>query len=67
MFWQCSELGIFMHWTGNSMDNLLSSFGLVDARISTSEKDLSVQGILFCKFSADSYAILPEKKPAEFY
>ena len=30
----CSELGIFMYWTGNSMN------GLVDARISASEKDL---------------------------
>ena len=40
LFWQCSELGIFMYWTGNSMDNLLSYCGLVDARISTSENDL---------------------------
>ena len=29
-----------MYWTGNSMDNLLSYCGLVDARISTSENDL---------------------------
>ena len=36
----CSELGIFMHWTCNSKDNLLSYSGLVDARISASEKDL---------------------------
>ena len=40
MFSTCSELGIFMYWSGNSMDNLLSYCGLVDARISTSEKDL---------------------------
>ena len=42
MFSPCSKLGIFMYWTGNSMDNLLSYYGLVDARISTSEKDLPV-------------------------
>ena len=39
----CSELVIFMYWTRNSMDNILSYCGLVDARISTSEKDLPVQ------------------------
>ena len=39
----CSELGIFMCCTGNSMNNLLSYCGLVDARISASEKDLPVQ------------------------
>ena len=41
MFSPCSELGIFMYWTCNSMNNLLSYCGLVDARISASEKDLS--------------------------
>ena len=43
-FWQCSdsELGIFMYWSGNLMDNLLSYCGLVDARKSTSEKGLPV-------------------------
>ena len=29
----CSELGIFMYSTGNSMNNILSYFGSVDARI----------------------------------
>ena len=38
----CSELVIFMYWTGNSMNNVLSYCGLVDARISASEKDLPV-------------------------
>ena len=38
----CSELGIFMHWTCNSMHNLLSYCGLVNARIGASEKDLPV-------------------------
>ena len=37
-----SELGIFMYSTGNSMNNLLSYCGLIDARISASEKDLPV-------------------------
>ena len=41
----CSELVIFMYWTGNSMNNLLSYCGLVDARISGSEKDLPVSCI----------------------
>ena len=35
-----TELGIFMYWTGNIMNNLLSYYGLVDARISASEIDL---------------------------
>ena len=38
----CSEHGIFMYWTRNSMNNILSYFGLVDTRISASEKDLPV-------------------------
>ena len=33
MFWQCFVPGIFMYWTGKSIDNLLSYCGLVDARI----------------------------------
>ena len=40
----CSELVVFMYWTINSMNNLLSYCGLVDARISYSEKDLPVPG-----------------------
>ena len=38
----CFALVIFMSWTGNSMNNLLSYCGLVDARIIASEKDLPV-------------------------
>ena len=44
-FSSCSELGIFMYWTRNSMNNLLSYCGLVDARISASEEDLPVYKI----------------------
>ena len=47
MYTTCSELGIFMHWTCNSMNNLLSYYGLDDARISASEKDLPVTMAVF--------------------
>ena len=47
MFYPCSELGTFMSWTSNSMNKQLSYCGLVDARISASEKDLPVI-IWFC-------------------
>ena len=47
MFSTCSELGIFMYWTRNSMNNLLSYCGLVDGRISASEKDLPVPKYVF--------------------
>ena len=36
------ELGIFMYWTCNSMNNLSSYCGLVDAKIRASDKDLLV-------------------------
>ena len=38
----CSELGIFMYRTCNSMNNLSSYCGLVDAKIRASDKDLPV-------------------------
>ena len=37
----CSELVVFIFWTCNSMKNLLSYCGLVDARISGSEKKIT--------------------------
>ena len=40
--YQCSEHAIFMYWTCNAMNNHFSYCGLVDARISDSEKDLPV-------------------------
>ena len=46
MYTTCSELGIFMYWTGDSMINLLSYCGLVFARKSASEKDLPVHAKL---------------------
>ena len=42
MYTTCSELVVFMYWTGKSMNNLLSYCGLVDARIRGSDKDLPV-------------------------
>ena len=42
MFSPCSELGIFMYWTCNSMNNV-SYCGLVDAKIRASDKDLPVK------------------------
>ena len=50
MYTTCSELGIFMYWTCNSMNNLLSYCGLVDAKIRASDKDLPV---LLCKPAKD--------------
>ena len=43
IFLACSEFGIFMYWTCNSMNNLLSYCGLVYTRASASEKDLPVR------------------------
>jgi hypothetical protein len=42
MYKTCSELEVFMYWTGKSMNNLWSYCGLVDVRINASEKDLPV-------------------------
>ena len=42
MYTTCSELGIFMYLTGDSMDNLLSYCGLVDAKIRASDNYLPV-------------------------
>ena len=41
----CSELVIFMYWTGISMSNLLSYCGLVDVRINASDKDIPVNTV----------------------
>ena len=49
MYTTCSDLVVFMYRTGKSMNNLLSYCGLVDSRISTSDKDLPVQ-LLYCTF-----------------
>ena len=43
----CSELVFFLYWTHNSMNNMLSYCGLVDARISASGKDLPVRIVSF--------------------
>ena len=51
MYITYSELVVFMYWTGKSMNNLLSYRGLVDARISPSEKDLPVLEVML-KYSS---------------
>ena len=38
----CTELVVFMHSTGKSMNNLLSYCGLVDPRIDASDKNLPI-------------------------
>ena len=52
MYSTCSELGILMHSTGNSINNLSSYlyFGLVNARIRASDKDLPVKTNSFVRF-----------------
>ena len=40
-----TELIVFLYWTRNSMNNILSHCGLVDTRISASEKKLPVLNI----------------------
>ena len=42
VYTKCSELAVLMYLTGKSMNNLLSYCGIVDERISASEKDLLV-------------------------
>ena len=44
MFSTYSEPAIFMYWTSNSVNNLLSYCGLVDATIRAFDKDLPVAG-----------------------
>ena len=48
MYTTCSELVVFMYWSGKSMNNLLSFCGLVDPRISASYKDLPVTKSSYC-------------------
>ena len=38
----CSELGIVMYWSGDSLNNLLSYCGLDDAKIRASDNYLPV-------------------------
>ena len=41
----CTQHVLKLVFFGNSMNNLLSYFGLTDARMRASEKDLPVQGV----------------------
>ena len=49
MYTTCSELVVFMYWTGKLMNNLLSYCGLVDTRIRASDIDLPVLFFLLLK------------------
>ena len=42
----CSELVVFIYKTGKSLNNLLSYCGLVEPRISSSDKDLTKKSTL---------------------
>ena len=57
MFSPCSELGIFMYGTCNSMSNLLSYCGLIDAKIRASDKDLPVYPNTFRKIQDQSRSL----------
>ena len=35
----CTELVVFLYWTLNSTNNLSSYFGVIDARMSASDKE----------------------------
>ena len=58
------ELGIFMYWTCNSMSNLSSYCGLVDAKIRASDKGLPVLlsprivEVLLCTWIVQTLVIL---------
>ena len=41
----CSELVVFMYWSGKSKNIFLSYCGLVDAKIRASKKDLPVSSM----------------------
>ena len=69
MFSPCSELVVFMYWTGKSMNNLLSYVGLVDEKIRASDKvylylvffilksleSIFVFWMIFCLFLEESH------------
>ena len=60
------ELGIFMYWTCNSMNNLLSYCGLVDAKIRASDKDLTVLSKRFSRNCKINYNIFYVKGFTQF-
>ena len=53
MYTTCSVLGIFMYWTRNSLNNLSSYCGLVNARISASDKYLPVLQVLYHSYCVE--------------
>ena len=57
------ELGIFMYWTCNAMNNLSSYCGLVDAKKGASDKDLPVKqyglSLVTTKITRSSLILFP--------
>ena len=62
LYTTCSKLLFFLYWCQFSMNNLLSCYGLIDSRMSASEKDLPVLKFVFCLNK-----ILMEKMPHSFW
>ena len=52
----CSELAVFMYWTAKWMNNIFSYCGLVDPKISASDKDIPVQKWFYHNYSSNPYA-----------
>ena len=58
------EVGIFLYWTCNSMNNLSSYCGLVDAKIRASDKNLPVI-VLSCPLIGSLRSPIADKKATE--
>ena len=63
MFSPCTELGIFMYWTCNSMNNLSSYCWLVDAKIGASDKDLPVITTFQTRWQMTKIKYIPNCSP----
>ena len=61
MFWACSEFEIFMYWACNSMNNLLSCCGLVDARKKFTCNNITVLNSQIECYSKNVYCWNPKK------
>ena len=59
----CSELVVFLYWTCNSMNNLSSYCGLVDARINASDKDLHTSDLYVFSTFQHAYGEKVEDTP----
>ena len=62
MYTTCSELVVFVYWTGKSMNNFLSYCGLVYARIRASNKDLPVPKTFWVQIWAYKKGLMTAKE-----